>query len=492
MTSRRTRNALVALGAVFSVSVAAAALLRVVAPSDMTATMTFTPTADTYVDNLHPTTNFGTSTQLGVDKSEVKNLFLTFDLSAMSGTITSAKLRLHVDDSGSAASTTGGTYKLMSNTAWSETGPTYNHQPAIDGALLGTLGNVGRNSWVELDVTGKITAGGTLSIAGYSTSTNGADYDSRETGATAPQLVIAMDTPPGTTPLATPAPPPATTPLATTTPPPSPRPTTSTGQSSGDPVLVGAGDISNSGTGDSATAALINSIPGTVFTTGDNVYDGGTPSEFNTYYNPTWGQFKARTKPAPGNHEYHTADAAGYFGYFFGGQTAGNEYYSYDLGNWHIVSLNSEIAHSAGSAQETWLRNDLANNTRPCTLAYWHKPLFTSGANHSPDTSQRPLFQALYDSNADVVVAGHNHQYERFAPMNPTGGADPTRGIRQFVAGMGGGSHYSFGTIQPNSEARNSDTYGVLKLTLHSNSYDWQFVPEAGKTYGDSGTTACH
>jgi len=459
MTIRRTRTALLGVGAVTSASLVAAALLMVAAPSATAATTTFTPTADTYVDSLDPTTNFGSSTEVGVDASEVKNLYLRFDLSAVSGTITSAKLRLHVDDSATAASSNGGTYTLTSNTTWSETGPTYNTRPAIDGALLGTLGAVSRNSWVELDVTGKI-APGVVSIGGYSTSTDGADFDSREAGALAPQLIIST----------------------TTTPPPT----------SGDPVLVGAGDISDSGTGDSATAALVNTIAGTVFTLGDNVYDSGTSSEFNTYYNPSWGQFKARTKPAPGNHDYVTAGAAGYFGYFFGGQTAGNEYYSYDLGNWHIVSLNSEIARSAGSAQETWLRNDLANNTRPCTLAYWHKPLFTSGSSHAPDTSQRPLFQALYDYDADVVVTGHNHQYERFAPMNSTGGLDTTRGIRQFVAGMGGAGHYPFGTIQPNSQARNSDTYGVLKFTLHSNSYDWQFVPVAGKTYTDSGTTACH
>jgi len=230
-----------------------------------------------------------------------------------------------------------------------------------------------------------------------------------------------------------------------------------------------------------------------VFTAGDNAYDSGTLTEYNNYYNPNWGRHKARTKPSPGNHEYNTSGATGYFDYF--GSLAGpygRGYYSYDLGSWHVVSLDSEISMAVGSAQEQWLRTDLAASTKPCTLAYWHKPLFTSGSNHAPETATRPLFQALYDYNAEVVVNGHNHQYERFAPQNPTGGADSTRGIREFVAGMGGASHYSFGTIQPNSQARNSDTYGVLKFTLHNNSYDWQFVPEAGKTYTDSGTTTCH
>jgi calcineurin-like phosphoesterase family protein len=265
------------------------------------------------------------------------------------------------------------------------------------------------------------------------------------------------------------------------------------GNAPADPVLVGAGDISTSGSGDSATATLIKSISGTVFTAGDNVYDSGTRSEFSGTYNSSWGSFKSRTRPAPGNHDYNTSGAAGYYDYF--GSLAGPSrrgYYAYDLGNWHIVSLNSEVSMSLGSAQETWLRSDLEASSKPCTLAYWHRPLFTSGANHGPDTSSRPLFQALYDYAAEIVVTGHNHQYERFAPMTPTGAANSTRGIREFVAGMGGADHYSFGSIQPNSQARNSDTFGVLTFTLHAQSYTWQFVPVAGKSYTDTGTTACH
>jgi hypothetical protein len=260
-----------------------------------------------------------------------------------------------------------------------------------------------------------------------------------------------------------------------------------------DPVLVGAGDIATSGSGDSATANLLDGISGTVFTAGDNAYPDGTTSNFNTYYAPTWGRHKARTRPSPGNHDYHTAGATGYFGYFGANAgPSGRGYYSYDLGTWHIVSLNSEISMSVGSAQETWLRNDLAASTKPCTLAYWHKPRWTSGANHAPNTATGPLVQALYNRNAEVIVSGHNHQYERFAPMNPSGAADSARGIRQFVAGMGGAGLYSFGSIKPNSQARNNNTFGVLKLTLHANSYDWQFVHAAGGTYTDSGTTACH
>ncbi|GAB3676068.1 hypothetical protein GCM10027589_46220 [Actinocorallia lasiicapitis] len=439
------------------------------------ATTTFTPVADTYVDASHTGTNYGTTGQIGIDNSPVKRAFLRFTVSGISGTVSAAKLRVHTDDVSGSQSSNGGTFKALSNLTWSETGTTWNAQPAIDGATLATLGNVSRNAWYELDVTSLVTGNGSYSIAITSTSSDGADYDSRESGSTAPQLVLTTGTSP------------------------SPTPTTTTTPPSGDPVLVGAGDIADSGSGDTATAALLDSIPGTVFTTGDNVYTNGTASEFSSYYNPTWGRHKARTRPAPGNHDYNTSGATGYYGYF--GAAAGDPskgYYSYDIGsNWHAVVINSNCGSisggcGAGGAQEQWLRADLAASNRPCTVAFWHHPLYTSGSNHAPSTSMRPIFQALYDGNADLVVTGHNHQYERFAPMNATGGLDTARGIRSIVAGMGGAPYYGFGTIQPNSEARNSDTHGVLKLTLHANSYDWQFVPEAGKTYADSGTTACH
>ncbi len=266
-----------------------------------------------------------------------------------------------------------------------------------------------------------------------------------------------------------------------------------------DPVLVGAGDIAScSSTGDEATATLLDNIAGTVVTLGDNVYDSGTATEYTNCYGPSWGRHKARTKPTPGNHEYNTANASGYYGYF--GSLAGDPskgYYSYDLGNWHIIVLNSNsdcstISCAAGSAQEQWLRADLAANQTVCTLAYWHHPRFNSGASHGNDVNVAPFWNALYDLNADVILNGHEHVYERFAPQSPTAGADNARGIRQFTVGTGGRSHYTFGTIQPNSEARNGNTYGVLKLTLHATSYDWQFVPVAGGAFTDSGTGQCH
>ncbi|MBV1854798.1 CBM96 family carbohydrate-binding protein [Catellatospora tritici] len=446
---------------------AVTAVLTASADMAAAATTTFSPVADTYVQQDTATTNYGTATQFVNDNSPVRRSFLRFTVSGISSPITSVKLRIKTTSSSDAGSAAGGVFKAMSNTTWSETGTTWNNQPAIDGVTIVTLGSVSANTWYEINVTSVVTGNGTFSFGSSSANTDGAYYDSRESGADSPQLVVTT----GTT----------------------PSPSPSTSAPSGDPVLVGAGDIASDGSGDTATAALLDGISGTVFTTGDNVYDSGTTTEFNSYYAPTWGRHKARTRPAPGNHDYVTSGASGYFGYF-GTQagTSGVGYYSYDLGNWHVVSLNSNVSMSAGSAQETWLRSDLAASTKPCTLAYWHHPLFTSGANHAPETATRPLYQALYDYNADVVVFGHNHQYERFAPMNPAGTLDNARGLRSFVAGMGGADFYGFGTIQANSQARNSDTFGVLKFTLHANGYDWQFVPQAGKTYSDSGTGTCH
>src|SRR5687768_1805535 len=260
-----------------------------------------------------------------------------------------------------------------------------------------------------------------------------------------------------------------------------------------DPVLVGAGDIAHcSSNGDEATANLLDSIPGTVFTAGDNVYRSGTVEEFVKCYEPSWGRHKERTYPSPGNHDYGTGDAASYYQYF--GARAGDPtkgYYSYDLGTWHIIVLNSNIPVDAGSPQEQWLREDLAAHPVACTLAYWHHPRFSSGVEHGGDPRMQPLWQALYDFSADVVLAGHEHNYERFALQNPQGVVDPTRGIRQFVIGSGGRSHYSFGPPIANSEVRNDDTYGVLKLTLHSGAYSWEFIPEAGQTFTDSGNAPC-
>lgn len=259
-------------------------------------------------------------------------------------------------------------------------------------------------------------------------------------------------------------------------------------------VLVGAGDIADcSSGGDEATATLLNGISGTVFTAGDNAYPDGAAADFSLCYEPSWGRHKARTRPSPGNHDYRTSGASAYYSYFGGNAgPSGRGYYSYDLGDWHIVSLNSNISMSAGSAQETWLRADLAASTKRCTLAYWHHPRFSSSSNHGNQPETQPLWEALYDAGAEIVISAHDHTYERFAPQTPTGTANSSRGIREFVVGTGGRDLYGFGTAQPNSEVRNNDTFGVLKLTLGSGTYAWQFLSVAGSSFTDSGTGACH
>jgi hypothetical protein len=267
-----------------------------------------------------------------------------------------------------------------------------------------------------------------------------------------------------------------------------------------DPVLVGAGDIASCDdlAGAEATAKLIDKIPGTVFAAGDLAYPDGSDENFAKCYDPTWGRFKDRTRPAAGNHEYHREGASGYARYF--GAAAGDpkkDYYSYDLGAWHIIALNSECAAvggcDAGSPQGQWLAQDLAQHSAACKLAYFHKPLFSSGGAHGNDPSMKPLWVALYHAGADIVIGGHDHDYERFAPEDPEGKLDEAHGIREFVVGSGGkDSHRKFGATKPNSETRNDDAFGVLKLTLHPNSYDWEFVPEAGKTFSDSGSGKCH
>jgi hypothetical protein len=262
-------------------------------------------------------------------------------------------------------------------------------------------------------------------------------------------------------------------------------------------VLVGAGDIAGCGSQkDLETARLLDNIAGTVFTLGDNVYSDGTDLQFSNCYDPTWGRYKARTRPAPGNHDYHTPGASGYFDYF--GSAAGEMgkgYYSYDLGAWHIIVLNSECTQVGGcesdSPQGQWLEADLAANPKVCTLAYWHRPRFSSGSVHGSNARYRDFWRLLYDAGADVVLNGHDHTYERFAPQDPAGIADPGRGIREFVVGTGGAGLYTFGTPEPNSEVREGNTHGVLKLTLHPTSYDWEFVPIAGQTFTDSGSASC-
>jgi acid phosphatase type 7 len=265
------------------------------------------------------------------------------------------------------------------------------------------------------------------------------------------------------------------------------------GQAAGSYTLIAAGDIGcATSSGGQSTARLAQRLSGTVVTLGDNAYPNGTSADYRRCYTPGWGRVLARTQPSPGNHDYHVSGARGYFDYF--GARAGpaqRGYYGYDLGAWHIVSLDSEINASATSPQAIWLKQDLASHHSRCSLAYWHRPLFTSGRIHPPALTMRPLFSLLYNAGAEIVLSGHNHQYERFAPQSPAG-QGVSRGVRQFVVGTGGASLYPFGAPAVNSQLRYNRDYGVLKLTLYSNSYRWQFIAGADGKVIDAGTAACH
>jgi acid phosphatase type 7 len=284
-------------------------------------------------------------------------------------------------------------------------------------------------------------------------------------------------------------------------------------QAARDPVIMAAGDIAcdpadpsyNEGAGTStrchqrATSdLLVGAAVAAVLPLGDLQYQGASLSNIMAVYDPTWGRVKSISRPVLGNRE---DSGAGFFDYFNGpgvmdgpAGVRGKGYYSFDIGSWHLVALNSnctQIGCSAGSEQERWLRADLAAHRTRCTLAYWHHPRWSSG-EHGSNSSMQPLWEALEDAGAEIVLSGHRHHYERFSPLDGNGASDPADGIRQFVVGTGGAFFTDIGSTIAHSEVAQNDTFGVLKLTLHPMSYDWEFVPEAGKTFTDSGSAACH
>jgi acid phosphatase type 7 len=258
-------------------------------------------------------------------------------------------------------------------------------------------------------------------------------------------------------------------------------------------VFVGAGDIAAcSSMGDEATAALLDRIDGLIFTAGDNIYPNASERNIANCWEPSWGRHKARIRPVPGNHDYIAGDASQYFAYF--GEAAGPAglgYYSFNYGSWHIIMLNSVLPLNANSPQEQWLRADLAANPAACTLAVVHHPVFSSG-QYGVTSRTRHAYRVMYEAGVEVMVSGDAHHYERFAPQDPTGQADPERGVRQFIVGTGGAHFTPIGFRRPNSEARIGQTNGVLKFTLFDGGYSWEFVPVDGQTSTDSGSYGCH
>jgi acid phosphatase type 7 len=419
--------------------------------------------ADAQVRESDPNTNYGNETTLRADGAGDSGIesFLRFTVTEAPGQIQSARLRIYVTDNG----TGNGPAVHTTDNSWDESSIIWSNRPAPTSDALDNKDRMGSNGWVDYDVTSVVTGSGTFSFVLVADSDDGVIFSSRE-GDQPPQLVLNDS---GSS---------ASTAVPTLMP---------TG-SSDDIVLVGAGDISECDSdNDELTAQLLDAIPGTVFTVGDNAYESGTYNEYINCYDPTWGRHKDRTRPSPGNHEYNSEGAAGYFQYF------GNvpSYYAYDLGAWRIYALNSEINVSSTSAQITWLQDDLADNPTQCVLAYWHRPRWSSGNNHGSDEDYQTLWQILYDAGAELVVNGHEHNYERFAEMNAEG-AVTSPGLREIVVGTGGRHLYEFDSPLPASEVRNDSTYGVLKLTLRADAYDWEFIPIAGSSFTDSGSTNCH
>lgn len=255
-------------------------------------------------------------------------------------------------------------------------------------------------------------------------------------------------------------------------------------------TILAAGDIGECGFGALDTGALLDRLPGTLLALGDLAYTQGTHANFRDCYDPAWGRHLDRTRPVPGNHEYESPGAAGYYDYFGGlAGPRGQGYYAFSAGTWRVIALNSELPMGIGSAQNQWLRTELQTNGAQCTLAYWHRPLFSSGPNgNNPDTA--PLWRTLAEFGGEIVLSGHDHLYEVFARQDADGRANSATGIRQFTAGTGGAHLYVPGAPKPNSQVRIS-AYGILELTLGNNAFSWRFV-SVNNSVLDSGSGPCH
>jgi acid phosphatase type 7 len=451
---RRAATALTAL------ALAAPMLAFLGGPEASAATLAFNPDADAKVQQANPTTNYGTSPTLKVDggTDPVIESYLKFTVSGASTAVTSATLKVFTS-----TSTSNGPAVYGASNSWTETGVNYNTRPTRTTAKGDDKGAVPASAWVSFDVTPIVTGNGTYTFDLFTDSTDGMTFSSRE-GTSKPELDVTLGT-------------------------------------ETDPVIGAAGDIAcesliptSTACHQQATANLLSDVD-VVLPLGDLQYDDATLQGFNTYYDESWGSYLSISRPTVGNHEYYASSTAqGYFDYF--GSRAGPRpqgYYSYSVGAWHMVSLNANCSDIDGcgpsSPEYTWLQSDLAANATECTLAYWHQPLFGTGGG---TTAVKPFWNLLFAAHADVVLNGHEHHYERFAPQRPNG-MPSRRGIREFVVGTGGKSLGGFGAEAPSptSEVRNSTTFGVLKLTLQATSFAWTFVPEDGKTFTDSGSAAC-
>lgn len=491
----------------------AVAVPRLVGGGADTLTTVLNPVADAYVSPEQPSANYGREPLLKTGGPGKDWTFLAFNVSGTKSSVEKATLRIHAED----ASASGFRVATWGDADWSEEGLDWTYvktEPATTlGPVIGSSGPFDAGSWVSVDVTSLVKDDGYYSLVLMPDDSATVTYTSRESSKNPPQLVVEareLATSAAGSPSASPSP--THRALAI------PTPTSSA------PVIAAAGDIAcdpaaaafNHGEGSGvncrqeATAEILEAIPNlkAVLPLGDEQYYCGSLQAFMQSYDKSWGKLKAISHPVVGNHEYLTsggtgcnesnAGAAGYFKYF--GAAAGDPgkgYYAFDIGDWRLYALNSNCRDAggcgAGSPQAEWLADDLEENSNKCVLAYWHIPFWSSGGRASTNT--RSLVRILYRDGADLVLTGHDHLYERFAPQNPDSQLDPQRGLRAFVVGTGGANHTGIDEMMANSEVINTDTYGVLYLTLHSDSYDWTFIPAAfdgNGTFTDSGTAKCH
>lgn len=480
--------------------------------------LTFTPVDDASIVSGSPATNYGAATTLLVDTSPLQHFLLKFNVIGVNGQrVTSAKLRLYNVD----PSSKGGDFYRVVDNSWQEETVTWNNASAADTTLLASLGSVNTNIWYEVNLTALITGDGTYSLRISSTSSDGADYSSKE-GGNPPQLVLTLGGIPVST--ATPSPTFARTPTGTTS---ALTPTTTKTSTlvpsptplSGSVVVVAVGDIHAEGSDSQAVANLnmVNSInPTAILGLGDYQYSSGTCSNFTAsgHYDTDWGSQNYRMYPSFGpTHDYAGTTSGSRADLYFSGDCPGQrnpqsaaaallggtigpiQPYSFDIGSWHIVSLPSLCYryNCDATAITTWLTKDLNTHTDQCTIAYFHEAYWTSTTTgHPPALSTRPWVQVLYDHGVELLLQAHNHVYERFYPQNMSNVRDDANGITAFVVGTGGIGFYSFTNTAPNSAARSDSTYGVLKLTLGTGSFTWQFVPTSGGTFTDTGSAPCH
>ena len=453
----------------------------------------FSPTSDSYVIETSPSTNYGTSTQIRVDGSPLVRSFLKFSVENISGAVTNASLRVFANSNHNI----GFTVHRVNDTTWTETGVVYTNAPGFDATSSGASGPLTAGNWYTVDITSLVSGNGTYSIALVTSSTTAMSLTSRES-VSPPQLIVEEETSG-----ATPTPTPTATPFLTPTPTPG----------GSDPVIFAVGDmvpgvVTSCGSSNckqlEVSQLIADASPAAFLALGDTQYEEGALSDFQTFYQPSYGRVKGITYPAVGNHEYLTPNAQGYFDYFngVGNQTgqAGDRskgYYAFNVGQWRLYALNTNCSKAggcgAGSPQEIWLKEDLAANPQSCSLMFYHHPYVSSDSRgFSYYIDQRALWNDFYAAGGDVVLVGHSHFYERYAPMNPDRIQDNAYGIRQFIVGTGGKNIYDIGTQQPLSEVWNGNTFGALKMTLRADGYDWQFVPIVGQTFTDSGTASCH